>query len=64
MPCVRSHILHIPCDRIQLSTLLMYNMRNISKKLIQLSNTLLNIPYFRLSFNYKRVLEIDFVLRC
>ena len=64
MPRIRSHVLHIACDRIQLSTLLMYNMRYISEQLIQLSNTLLNIPYLRLSFYYKGVLEVDFILRC
>jgi len=49
MPCIRSHILYIPTYRIQLASLLMHNMRHISKQLIQLSNALLNISYLGFS---------------
>ena len=47
---VRSHILHISTYRIQLPPLFMHNMRHVPEKLVQLSDTLLDIPYFRLSF--------------
>ena len=59
---VRSHILHIPAYRIQLSSLLMHNMRHISEQFIQLSNALLDVSDFRLSLDNQRFLEIDFVL--
>lgn len=60
---IRSHILYIPTDGIQLPSLFMHDMCHISEQLVQLSDTLFNIPYFRFSFDDQRFLEVDFVLR-
>ena len=60
---IRSHILYIPTNRIELPPLLMHNVRHVPKQFIQLANTLLDIPNLRLPLHNQRVLEIDFILR-
>lgn len=59
---VRSDVLHIAADGVQLSALFMHDMRYVPEQLIQLPDTLFNIPDLRFSLYDKRFLEVDFVL--
>jgi len=60
---IRSHILHVPTYRIELSSLFVHDMRHISKQLIELSNALLDIPYLRFPLHNQGLLEVNFILR-
>jgi hypothetical protein len=51
-------------NNIQLCTLLMHHVSNITEQLVQLSNTLLDVAYLGLALDDERLLEIDFILIC
>lgn len=56
--------LHIVRDQIQLLSLLVHDMGDIPEKLIELTDTLLDISDLRFPFDDQRILEIDVILRC
>lgn len=62
LTCVRIDIRDVHIDVIQHRPLFVYNMCHIPKQLIELSDTLFDISYLRLSLHNQRFLEINFVL--
>lgn len=62
LPRIPPHILHIGIDGIQLIPLLSNNMRHVSEQLVQLADTLLDVPDLGFPFYDEGFLEIDFIL--
>lgn len=56
------NILNVVADYVQLASLLRHYMSHISKKFVQLSHGLFDIPDLSLSFNNQGFLEIDLAL--
>jgi hypothetical protein len=51
-------------NNVQLCTLLMHHVGNITEQLVQLADALLNVAYLGFALDDQRLLEVDFILIC
>ena len=57
-----SRSLNILADKLQLPTLLLDNMSDVTEQFVELSDALLDVANFGFTLDYQRILEVNFVL--